>query len=301
MKLILIAGTNENLNKIAAKLKTSCDEVLVLQDFLIGESEIASLIQRMQLSAEILIVSEQLFGVVNSSVVKLFEALNGQNLVLNLTVKLVLWSNEDYSLIEKYLRTACNENNLSYGGISAVKPSKIGQIEELDILSKFDKQNSCEALNVPKNQLLDNVVTIYTDGACSGNPGAGGWGAILIHGDKYKEISGYERETTNNKMELTAVIKAIKELKKPCKVELYSDSAYVVNAITQNWLNGWKSNGWLGSDKKPVKNQELWKELDRLLNIYDVNFNKVKGHSDNKLNNRCDELATGEIAMHQDA
>ena len=154
---------------------------------------------------------------------------------------------------------------------------------------------------MPKNQLLDNVVTIYTDGACSGNPGAGGWGAILIHGDKYKEISGYERETTNNKMELTAVIKAIKELKKPCKVELYSDSAYVVNAITQNWLNGWKSNGWLGSDKKPVKNQELWKELDRLLNIYDVNFNKVKGHSDNKLNNRCDELATGEIAMHQDA
>ena len=142
-------------------------------------------------------------------------------------------------------------------------------------------------------------VTIYTDGACSGNPGAGGWGAILMHGDKKKEFSGFERETTNNKMELTAVIEALKKLKKPCMVKLYSDSAYVVNALTLGWLENWKNNGWRGSDKKPVKNIELWEELDKLLEVHDVEFIKVKGHADNEFNNRCDTLATGEIAKNQ--
>ena len=142
-------------------------------------------------------------------------------------------------------------------------------------------------------------VTIYTDGACSGNPGAGGWGAILMHEGKKKEFSGFDPETTNNKMELTAVIEALKKLKKPCKVQLYSDSAYVVNALTLGWLDNWKNNGWRGSDKKPVKNIELWEELDCLLLLHDVEFIKVKGHADNEFNNRCDALATGEIAKNQ--
>ncbi|MBE5755834.1 MAG: ribonuclease HI [Clostridia bacterium] len=141
-------------------------------------------------------------------------------------------------------------------------------------------------------------VTIYTDGACSGNPGAGGWGAILMCDGKKKEFSGFDPETTNNKMELTAVIVALTKLKKPCNVELYSDSAYVVNALNQGWLENWKTNGWRGSDKKPVKNIELWQELDKLLGVHNVTFIKVKGHADNEYNNRCDALATGEIAKN---
>ena len=142
-------------------------------------------------------------------------------------------------------------------------------------------------------------VTIYTDGACSGNPGAGGWGAILMHEGVKKEFSGFDKETTNNKMELTAVIEALKKLKKPCKVQLYSDSAYVVNALTLGWLENWKNNSWRGSDKKMVKNIELWQELDELLLTHEVEFIKVKGHADNEFNNRCDALATGEIAKNQ--
>lgn len=141
-------------------------------------------------------------------------------------------------------------------------------------------------------------VEIYTDGACSGNPGAGGWGAVLMYGSYKKEISGYEDNTTNNKMEMTAVIRALSMLKSKCNVKLYSDSAYVVNSINENWLSSWKNNGWRGSDKKPVKNQELWMELDRLLKLHNVEFIKVKGHADNEYNNRCDALATGEIAKH---
>ncbi len=142
-------------------------------------------------------------------------------------------------------------------------------------------------------------VTIYTDGACSGNPGAGGWGAILIYGEHQKEISGYDPMTTNNQMEMTAVIRALETLKTPCTVDLYSDSAYVVNAINQNWLENWKSNGWMNSDKKPVKNIELWQKLDELMSVHEVVFHKVKGHADNELNNRCDKLATGEIAKNK--
>lgn len=134
-------------------------------------------------------------------------------------------------------------------------------------------------------------VTIYTDGACSGNPGPGGWGAILMYKDNKKEISGGKKDTTNNIMELTAVIEALKLLKYPCKVNLYSDSAYVVNAFLQKWIFGWQKNNWKTSDKKDVKNKELWQELVNLTHKHDVTFIKVKGHSDNKYNNRCDELA----------
>ncbi len=138
-------------------------------------------------------------------------------------------------------------------------------------------------------------VTIYTDGACSGNPGPGGWGAILMYQGNKKEISGKKKNTTNNEMELTAVIEALKMLKFPCQVDLYSDSAYVVNAFLQNWIGNWVKNNWKTSSKEPVKNQELWKELYELTKTHQVKFIKVKGHSDNEFNNRCDELARNAI------
>jgi len=134
-------------------------------------------------------------------------------------------------------------------------------------------------------------LTIYTDGACSGNPGPGGWGAILLYGEHRKELSGGEKLTTNNRMEITAVIEALKCLKEPCKVKVYSDSAYVVNCFRQGWMRNWKRNGWKNSKGLPVENQELWKELDRLMDKHQVEYIKVKGHSDNELNNHCDFLA----------
>ncbi|KYH30815.1 ribonuclease HI [Neomoorella mulderi] len=139
-------------------------------------------------------------------------------------------------------------------------------------------------------------VTIYTDGACSGNPGPGGWGAILIYGDKRKEISGAEARTTNQRMEITAAIAALKALKEPCRVRLYSDSAYLVNAFRQGWLDRWQKNGWQTAKKEPVENQDLWRELLQLTARHRVEWLKVKGHSDNAENNRCDELARAAIA-----
>lgn len=137
-------------------------------------------------------------------------------------------------------------------------------------------------------------VTIYTDGSCSGNPGAGGWGAVLIYNGKEKRISGGENPTTNNRMELTAPISALSALKEPCEVELYSDSAYLVNAFNNGWLNSWQLNGWRTSDKKEVKNADLWQKLLELCKIHKVEFIKVKGHSDNEYNNICDKLAVEE-------
>ena len=137
-------------------------------------------------------------------------------------------------------------------------------------------------------------VTIYTDGACSGNPGPGGWGAILMLGENRKEISGGSENTTNNIMELTAVIEALKILKRPCKVNIYSDSAYVVNAFLQKWIYGWMKKGWKTAGGDPVKNKELWQELYSLTKTHDVTFNKEKGHADNEFNNRCDEMAVAE-------
>ena len=138
-------------------------------------------------------------------------------------------------------------------------------------------------------------VTIYTDGACSGNPGPGGWGAILMYEDIKKEISGAQKDTTNNIMEITAVLEALKLLKFECSVKVYSDSAYVVNAFNQGWIENWKKNNWRTAGKDPVKNKELWVELDELTQKHKVEFIKVKGHSDNEFNNRCDYLATSAI------
>ena len=137
-------------------------------------------------------------------------------------------------------------------------------------------------------------VTIYTDGACSGNPGPGGWAAILIAGNYKKELSGGEAQTTNNRMELAGVINGLRALKRPCKVTIYSDSAYVVNAFNQNWLAKWMTNGWKNSAKAEVANADLWKELAVLTATHQVTFSKVKGHADDELNNRCDELAVAE-------
>ena len=138
-------------------------------------------------------------------------------------------------------------------------------------------------------------IIIYTDGACSGNPGPGGWAAILIYNGKEKEISGGNKNTTNNIMEITAVIEGLKALKYPCEFELYSDSAYVVNTFTQGWIFNWMQKGWKTASGDSVKNKELWQELYSLTKIHKVTFNKVKGHADNHYNNRCDELARDAI------
>ncbi|NLL46425.1 MAG: ribonuclease HI [Clostridiales bacterium] len=137
-------------------------------------------------------------------------------------------------------------------------------------------------------------VTIYTDGACSGNPGPGGWGAILKYRGIEKELSGGESQTTNNRMELLAVISALEALKEPCKVTLYSDSKYVTDAVEKGWARSWMAKGWKKSDKTPAKNPDLWERLLKLLEIHDVSFVWVKGHAENAYNNRCDELAVME-------
>ena len=138
-------------------------------------------------------------------------------------------------------------------------------------------------------------VTIYTDGACSGNPGKGGWGCVLIYKNYQKEFSGYNAETTNNRMELTAVIEGLKRLKEPCNVNLYTDSAYVCNAFVNGWIDSWKNNNFKTANNKPVQNLDLWQLLLSLCDIHNVNFHKVKGHADNELNNLCDKLATDQI------
>ena len=142
-------------------------------------------------------------------------------------------------------------------------------------------------------------VEVYTDGACSGNPGPGGWGAILRYGGVEKELAGYQAETTNNRMELTAAIQGLEALKEPCQVALYTDSQYLSKAITQGWLQSWKKNGWKKSDKKPVLNIDLWQALDAQLARHQVTIRWVKGHADNAYNNRCDALATGQIAQNR--
>ena len=139
--------------------------------------------------------------------------------------------------------------------------------------------------------LLLKTVEIYTDGACSGNPGPGGWGCVVFRDGEQHELAGGAKNTTNQRMELQAAVEALKSLPEPSQVKLYSDSAYLVNAFKQNWLGNWQRNGWKNSKKEPVKNQELWRELLEQANIHQVTWIKVKGHSDNPWNNRADELA----------
>ena len=137
-------------------------------------------------------------------------------------------------------------------------------------------------------------ITIYTDGACSGNPGPGGWGAILEYKGVRKEISGGEAETTNNRMELMGIIRALEQLKEPCDITFCSDSKYVMDGLSKGWAKGWKARGWVKSDKKPALNPDLWDELLRLTEIHTLHYHWVKGHADTVENNRCDELAVME-------
>ena len=143
------------------------------------------------------------------------------------------------------------------------------------------------------------TVTLYTDGACSGNPGPGGWGAILSYMGHEKEMSGGEENTTNNRMELMAVIKGLQALKEPCIVELYSDSKYVIDALEKGWAQGWKKRNWVKSDKKPALNPDLWEVLLNLTQIHEMHYHWVKGHAENEKNNRCDQLAVAESKQFQ--
>ena len=143
------------------------------------------------------------------------------------------------------------------------------------------------------------TVTIYTDGACSGNPGPGGWGAILMYGEHRRELSGGAAQTTNNRMELTAVIEALGCLKEPCVVELWSDSKYIIDALEKGWAAGWRKRGWVKSDKKPALNPDLWERLLNLMELHDVRCHWVKGHGSNEFNNRCDEMAVAESRKFQ--
>ena len=148
---------------------------------------------------------------------------------------------------------------------------------------------------------MKKTVTLYTDGACSGNPGIGGYAGILIYGDRRREYSAAEAETTNNRMEVMAVIDGLKRLKYPCNVEVYSDSAYTVNAFVNGWIYAWRKAGWKKADGKSVLNIDLWEELYTLTTIHEVTFHKVAGHADNELNNRCDELAREAITNYRKA
>jgi len=137
-------------------------------------------------------------------------------------------------------------------------------------------------------------VTIFTDGACHGNPGPGGWGAILVAGETRREISGYEPQTTNNRMEMTAALEALGRLREPCEVELYTDSQYLRTGMRE-WLAKWKRNNWRTADKKPVKNEDLWRQLDAAAQIHDIHWHWVRGHDGHPENERCDELANAAI------
>jgi ribonuclease HI len=146
---------------------------------------------------------------------------------------------------------------------------------------------------------MSNTVDIWTDGACSGNPGPGGWGAILLYAGIKKELSGAEAATTNNRMELMAAIQALNALKRPSKMRLHTDSKYVMDGVTK-WIHGWKKNGWKTADKKPVKNDDLWRLLDEANARHEVTWKWVKGHSDNEMNNRADELTRAAIGTLRD-
>jgi ribonuclease HI len=156
-----------------------------------------------------------------------------------------------------------------------------------------DTQTTHEAMDEVRKQ-----VTVYTDGACSGNPGPGGWGAILIYGAHRKELSGGEAQTTNNRMELMAAISALETLKQPCEVELWTDSNYVKDGISK-WIAGWRRNGWKTAEKKPVKNAELWQRLDAARDRHKVTWNWVKGHAGHPENERADELARTGMAPYK--
>ena len=168
----------------------------------------------------------------------------------------------------------------------------------VDIILSFEERLYEKIRKIWKRRKM-KTVTIYTDGACSGNPGPGGWGAILMYGAHRRELSGGEPDTTNNRMELTAVIQALSLLKEPCVVDLWSDSKYVIDGLEKGWAKGWKKRGWVKSDKKPALNPDLWDRLLALEEIHTLRYHWVKGHAENEYNNRCDELAVMESQKYK--
>lgn len=227
------------------------------------------------------------------------------------------WDDEKVNLMEKFLRAKLEQHPYvrkklletkdylicedspedTFWGIGKDKNGQ-NELGKLWMKLRSELQDS-SATEIEGNKAKLNKVTIYTDGACSGNPGAGGWGAILMFKGEKREISGFNPDTTNNQMELTAAIEALNKLKTPCEVELFSDSAYLINGFNEGWVTKWQLNDFKNANKKPVQNVELWRKLIELNNIHKIKWVKVKGHADNPYNNRCDALATGEIAKNQ--
>lgn len=191
----------------------------------------------------------------------------------------------------------------------STKMAGIGDFSDSDKITITRKEEKCalekicQALQMqqPKTVIHDDKeIILYTDGACSGNPGAGGWAGILMYKGKKKELAGGEKQTTNNRMELMAVISGLESIKINAPVQVFSDSAYVVNAFEKNWIENWQLNNWKTSSKEDVLNKDLWLRLLDLTKKFEVHFNKVKGHSNNEFNNRCDELARKEIEKLND-
>ena len=206
-------------------------------------------------------------------------------------------SAENLSLL---INEVCSKGGTTIEAVEFFKKANFEDIVKGAMRASSERSFQLETSQNGKEESGLKEITIYTDGACSVNPGPGGWGAILIYNGIEKEIAGGESETTNNRMELMAVISGLKALRLPkCKVNLYSDSAYVVNAVEQGWIYGWKNRGWKTSAKDDVKNVDLWQELLSLLNKHDVTFYKVKGHSDNEYNNRCDKLAREQSSKYK--
>ncbi|PWM70847.1 MAG: hypothetical protein DBX59_09785 [Bacillota bacterium] len=203
-------------------------------------------------------------------------------------------ANEDKTL-DMLIDAVCSKGGTTIEAVKTFHENKFTEIIDKAVEACVNRSIELGGGKIEKKkpEIADGV-TIYTDGACSGNPGIGGWGAVLMSGGKVKEISGGEDSTTNNRMELTAVIEALKALKKPCKVNIYTDSTYVADAFLQNRLTVWQANGWRTSAKSEVKNIDLWEELLALTSKHRCEFFKVKGHADNPFNNRCDELAVAE-------
>ena len=198
------------------------------------------------------------------------------------------------SVVQERIRD--RENNPS-GPCGATSPCT-GEAEETERKHGNNPSGPCGATSPCTGEATRNcdmkTVQIYTDGACSGNPGPGGWGAILVYNSVEKELSGGEARTTNNRMELTAVIQALLALRESCRVELYSDSKYVIDALEKGWAWGWRRKGWIKSDKKPALNPDLWTMLLDLTQQHEMHYHWVKGHAENAFNNRCDALAVAE-------
>ena len=228
-----------------------------------------------------------------------------------------IWHEIKVDLMEKFLRAKLEQNSFVKKKLLETKdylicedspvddfwgigPNRKGRNELGKIWMKLRKELQENDGELKKQENETKKITIYTDGACSGNPGVGGWGAVLFYKGTKKEISGVEAETTNNRMELTAAIKALDTLKDgEYEIELYSDSAYLINAFKEDWITKWQLNGFKNANKKEVANVDLWQQIINYNNTYKISWIKVKGHSDNEFNNRCDQLATGEIAKYK--